>query len=540
MHVNRWLTVFAALFVLALSGLGVLAQVPDTDGDGINDDLDQCDTLPGGTATFGCPPGAAPDTPVAPDVQPTSIPGPDSDADGIPDLDDRCPTQSGIGAPGRGDCPDPDGDFITNDGDLCPDQQGPPETGGCPLPTPTLDPALAPTAVPTTAPDTTDTRPPLPTDGECILRAFGRENVNIRVRPALDGAIVGVLEPDDIRTILGTFTGGDLVWFRIGDQEWVAASAVQRAGVCTREFEPFQPALCLFTGIECPTPEPGSTSLVPIVLEDIIISSAQESAQMAGVIPLGPIDFANPPTPPPPPAPPQAQNDCNGSWFGWTVVVLPGTQFAGTPDIISVNPQYHGTECPELILGTPGNDVINGGGGDDILIGFDGDDALVGGTGNDIIVGGDGNDSTMSSLQIFIEEFTGTDYIIGGRGEDHFQVFGGWAVILGDGAANLDISYLPAMIGFNHGAHLPLNNTYLTQIIGVGEFQKLNTDQGERDNFLASAALGLYAIGGAGDDVIVGSPSSDTLYGGAGFDIIDGNEGVDLCKSGEMLEECEL
>lgn len=139
--------------------------------------------------------GPIPCTPTAvPTLEPTPIP-PDSDGDGWPDADDRCPTQSGVGAPGRADCPDPDGDFITNDGDLCPNDPGPAETGGCPpaTATPAAD-APQPTALPTSAPSTLNPLRP-PADGECAMTTRGLEPVNVRSAPEVDAPVVGTLDP---------------------------------------------------------------------------------------------------------------------------------------------------------------------------------------------------------------------------------------------------------------------------------------------------------------------------------------------------------
>ncbi len=70
---------------------------PNTDGDGLFDSQDRCDTQVGSTKFQGCP---------------------DTDADNIANPDDRCPTQRGpINFRG---CPDTDGDRIPNPDDRCP------------------------------------------------------------------------------------------------------------------------------------------------------------------------------------------------------------------------------------------------------------------------------------------------------------------------------------------------------------------------------------------------------------------------------------
>lgn len=115
--------------------------IPDTDGDGINDEQDSCITVPGVARYHGCP---IPDTDKdgVNDEEDSCIttPGlpqfhgcPDTDGDGIPDPEDKCPTVPGVvkyqGCP----IPDTDGDGINDEQDLCPTQPGPASTHGCPI-----------------------------------------------------------------------------------------------------------------------------------------------------------------------------------------------------------------------------------------------------------------------------------------------------------------------------------------------------------------------------------------------------------------------
>lgn len=81
----------------------------DTDQDGIIDKLDACPQTAGVISLNGCP---------------------DKDKDGLSDIDDACPEVYGPLAT-RG-CPDKDNDLITDAKDDCPDQAGPSRTFGCP------------------------------------------------------------------------------------------------------------------------------------------------------------------------------------------------------------------------------------------------------------------------------------------------------------------------------------------------------------------------------------------------------------------------
>src|SRR6185295_1100786 len=63
--------------------------IPDTDGDGINDEMDSCKTLVGVQRYFGCP-------------------IPDTDGDGVNDEEDSCKDVAGLKK--FNGCPDTDGD----------------------------------------------------------------------------------------------------------------------------------------------------------------------------------------------------------------------------------------------------------------------------------------------------------------------------------------------------------------------------------------------------------------------------------------------
>jgi outer membrane protein OmpA-like peptidoglycan-associated protein len=115
--------------------------IPDTDGDGINDEEDSCKTVPGVLRYHGCP---IPDTDKdgVNDEEDSCIntPGlpqfhgcPDTDGDGIPDPQDKCPTVFGVAKYQGCPIPDTDGDGINDEEDLCPTIPGPASTHGCPV-----------------------------------------------------------------------------------------------------------------------------------------------------------------------------------------------------------------------------------------------------------------------------------------------------------------------------------------------------------------------------------------------------------------------
>jgi outer membrane protein OmpA-like peptidoglycan-associated protein len=89
--------------------------IPDSDGDGINDQLDKCPNEPGLAKYDGCP-------------------IPDSDGDGINDEMDKCPNQAGLAKYDGCPIPDSDGDGINDELDKCPNQAGLAKYDGCPAP----------------------------------------------------------------------------------------------------------------------------------------------------------------------------------------------------------------------------------------------------------------------------------------------------------------------------------------------------------------------------------------------------------------------
>jgi hypothetical protein len=140
--------------------LGWAPRSHDADGDGIDDDVDQCRELAEDRDGFedddGCPEGDN-DQDTVPDQadrcpnekedldgfhDDDGCPDLDNDGDGIPDAEDACPNQAGVADanPKRNGCPrrDQDGDGILDEDDRCPtlaeDKDGFQDDDGCPDP----------------------------------------------------------------------------------------------------------------------------------------------------------------------------------------------------------------------------------------------------------------------------------------------------------------------------------------------------------------------------------------------------------------------
>ncbi len=115
--------------------------IPDTDGDGINDEEDSCVSVAGLPRYHGCPiPDTDKDGVNDEEDSCINVAGlpqfhgcPDTDGDGIPDPQDKCPTVAGVAKYQGCPIPDTDGDGINDDEDLCPNQAGPASTKGCPV-----------------------------------------------------------------------------------------------------------------------------------------------------------------------------------------------------------------------------------------------------------------------------------------------------------------------------------------------------------------------------------------------------------------------
>lgn len=122
------------------AGIISLKGCPDSDGDGISDKEDECPNMAGPTTGNGCPDedtdndGIPDNLDNCPNIPGTpdnnGCPGVDSDGDGVPDDKDKCPNAAGTLA--ADGCPDRDNDGVADFEDKCPSKAGLPVYGGCP------------------------------------------------------------------------------------------------------------------------------------------------------------------------------------------------------------------------------------------------------------------------------------------------------------------------------------------------------------------------------------------------------------------------
>jgi len=214
----------------------------------------------------------------------------------------------------------------------------------------------------------------------------------------------------------------------------------------------------------------------------------------------------------------------------------------------------------EVVLGGSGNDVITGDGLGDTLYGGAGSDSLYGGAGNDTLVGGSGNDlldgkggtdtadysqetagitasltgsfangssagtDTLANIEVvigtgFADTLIGglsSDSLYGGAGTDTFiggtstgtDLYDGGAgtdaVFYSTATSNLVIALNGASAGTAYGASIGTDTLYNIEI----------------------------AVGGSGNDSLVGDNLGDSLYGGLGNDTLTGGSGNDLLDGG--------
>lgn len=162
-----------------------------------------------------------------------------------------------------------------------------------------------------------------------------------------------------------------------------------------------------------------------------------------------------------------------------------GRGFAGKAMVVSIDK----ATFPVTLNGGMGDDVLTGGDGPDTLNGDADDDTLTGGPGSDTIAGGTGNDVIDDGSTL-----NGSDSIAGGTGSDLLTYAGRSSDIV----ATMD-----------------------------GVFD--DGEMGEGDNVATDVE---DAIGGSGDDTMVGSSSPNDLAGGDGDDVIDGGTGADHLSGG--------
>ena len=187
-----------------------------------------------------------------------------------------------------------------------------------------------------------------------------------------------------------------------------------------------------------------------------------------------------------------------------------------------------GTDAPDTLYGTAGDDVICGLGGNDTLYGLGGGDIIIGGAGDDTLYGGDATLIDTTDGDDLLWGGAGDDTLYGGEGAD--TLWGGPGddtlygnrgddtVYGGDGADNL------------HGG--PGDDSL------DGNTQDDNLWGGPDDDTLRGRGHDDQLHGGPGADTLHGGPGTDRLYGNSGDDMLDGGNGVDYLNGGPGTDTC--
>jgi Ca2+-binding RTX toxin-like protein len=156
----------------------------------------------------------------------------------------------------------------------------------------------------------------------------------------------------------------------------------------------------------------------------------------------------------------------------------------------------------DTLIGGSGNDTLVGGNGNDLLQGMNGDDILEGDLGNDTLHGGPGDDYLNGGTSgTFYAGSDGTDVLDGGTGNDFVDYR--WRT------DNLTIRLDGTARSGAPGEDDTIEN--VTNALG-----------GSGNDLIIGNAQANYIDGGAGNDTIFGNGGTDALVGGAGVDSVYG------------------
>ncbi len=202
--------------------------------------------------------------------------------------------------------------------------------------------------------------------------------------------------------------------------------------------------------------------------------------------------------------PPQQDGNASGSGSGGSQQ----SQDAGG-STTQHNGELIGTAASEKLTGTNADDHIVGGGGHDVLDGGNGNDLIVAGDDASTLIGGAGNDTVFGG--------GGDDLVIAGAGDD-----------LANGGVGVDtISYAATTRGVQVDLDL-MDGTAKGAEIGSDHVMWFeNAIGGKGNDLLVGNELNNRLEGGAGNDTVFGGPGDDLVIGGKGNDLVNGGVGVD-------------
>ena len=187
----------------------------------------------------------------------------------------------------------------------------------------------------------------------------------------------------------------------------------------------------------------------------------------------------------------------------------------------------------DSIVGDTRVNRLDAGSGDDSLSGGWGDDELVGGPGDDTLNEFRSSADLTVDFSTNVEQGQGSDSLagienaVGGSGDDRFTP-GPDTRTLSGGAGDDTFVDAPASDVLRGGAGddtLDASRTSAKVVVNLAA----GTALGRGRHSLADIE---GAIGGSGDDILVGAPGANTLSGGAGDDLLSGSGGKDTLVGG--------
>jgi Ca2+-binding RTX toxin-like protein len=179
----------------------------------------------------------------------------------------------------------------------------------------------------------------------------------------------------------------------------------------------------------------------------------------------------------------------------------------------------YGEEGDDTIYGERGSDTLDGGGGDDKIFGSRGSDQIEGGEGSDLVEGEQGNDTVDGGPgdKDVVEGNQGDDTLDGGPGNEDVIIGGTGNDKIDGGPGEHDIA---DYAGTGGGVTIDLQ----TQTVSGAENEHL---EGIED-----------AIGGSGNDTLIGSSEPNRLDGGPGNDHLEASGGGDAAFGGPGGDQC--
>jgi len=192
-----------------------------------------------------------------------------------------------------------------------------------------------------------------------------------------------------------------------------------------------------------------------------------------------------------------------------------------------------GTDGPDMLHGTPGNDVILALGGDDAVFGGRGNDRICSGDGADSIRGGPGADRIDGNAdpdsiaagggKDLADGGSGDDSIGGGSGRDRLVGQGGSDVLDGGGGHDW-VGYFLARGGVTASL-----STHRASGEGLDTLVHVEDLEGSPYDDVLVGDVGRNQIdGGNGSDVLLGYDGADRVLGGRGDDTLRGGAGADV------------